>query len=114
MRKTWKLINQTIGNKPKQSKIDKLVVNNQSITDNNKLANEFNEFFVNIGPSLSNEIKNKHSKHDKSRNHMRYLKRNYKSAFFNSIQFNSIYFHKLIKPIKMTQSYRVYIRKCKM
>ena len=57
MRKTWKLINQTMGKKPKQSKIDKPVVNNQSITDNNKLANEFNEFFVNIGPSLSNEIK---------------------------------------------------------
>ena len=45
-----------MGNKPKQSKIDKLVVNNQYITDNNELANEFNKFFVNIGPSLSNKI----------------------------------------------------------
>ena len=70
---TWKLINQTMGNKPKQSKIDKLVVNNQSITDNNKLANEFNKFFVNIGPSLSNKIFKKCSKGNISRNHMRYL-----------------------------------------
>ena len=63
-------------------------VNNRSVTLGNDMANEFNDFFVNIGPSLTQNI------HDpqfcSKNNNVQYLTRNPKSAFFTPISAKEI------------------------
>ena len=59
MRKTLKTINNVIGRTQKQSQTDQFKGNSGTIiTDPNKIANEFNDFFVNIGPKLASKIQN--------------------------------------------------------
>ena len=53
MCRIWKTINNLIGRTQKQSQTDRFKGNSGTIiTDPNKIANEFNDFFVNIGPKL--------------------------------------------------------------
>jgi len=72
VKKNWKLLNEITGHKAKKSdppsyfkkKIDRIkpVRENDSdditikITDDNSIANEFNNYFANIGPDLSTKI----------------------------------------------------------
>ena len=55
---TWSVINDALNRnaKPKQNNI-RFKINDEVITDKQIIANKFNIFFVNIGPSLSKEIK---------------------------------------------------------
>lgn len=53
----WKGIKQLISLKPEASKVpSKIIKSNEVITDPIRIANEFNNFFANIGHSLSNSI----------------------------------------------------------
>lgn len=54
MKNTWKIINEII-NKPSSNKSfhDKFTNNDGIIQDPTEIANEFNNYFVNIGPSLA-------------------------------------------------------------
>jgi hypothetical protein len=54
LRKTWSLINYLIG-KNNKSKINEIIVNNNTISDPNVIAESFNDYFVNIGPKLASE-----------------------------------------------------------
>ena len=58
IKSTWKIMKEIAGkakinqkNLPKQ-----LVINNKKITDKTEIANNFNEFFANVGPKLAEKI----------------------------------------------------------
>ena len=52
-KKIWCLINSNTGRNNKSSSITEISVNDNSITDSKLIAESFNEYFVNIGPSLA-------------------------------------------------------------
>lgn len=58
MQKTWKTINNITG-RNKQQKVQSQFVNSdgEKITNPQTISNDFNDFFVNIGPKLASEIK---------------------------------------------------------
>ena len=51
-KKFWKILKPIFGNKIKENKTIALKEGNEVITDDRKLAQTFNEYFVNIVPSL--------------------------------------------------------------
>ena len=56
MKKTWKIIKEVI-NKNKRPRIqDSFISNGAIITSNVDISEKFNDFFVNIGPTLKNKI----------------------------------------------------------
>ena len=77
IKNTWKTISELI-NKSKGNKvpIKKIIVDDTPITDKAKIANEFNQFFVNIGPNLASKISTTNKKPYTS-----YLKRTVESTF---------------------------------
>ena len=54
--KTWKLTNNILGRSSKSKKPTSLMHNNSEITDETRLCNIFNEYFVNIGKNLALKI----------------------------------------------------------
>ena len=55
MKATWEIINDLIGKKPKILPKDNFTVHDAAINSED-VANTFNSFFVNIGPSLANKL----------------------------------------------------------
>lgn len=56
IRKTWSVINQTL-NRKKQSQLpNEFKINNLKTTDPNEIANAFNDYFINIGRSIAEQI----------------------------------------------------------
>jgi len=51
--KSWKIIKEVINRNKRIRHCQKLIVGNQTITNKNIIASTFNNFFINIGPSLS-------------------------------------------------------------
>ena len=74
---SWSVINDALNcnAKPKQHNI-RFKINDDVITDKQIIANNFNIFFVNIGPSLSKEIKAPSNKYFRD-----YLTKTYQSTF---------------------------------
>ena len=57
IRKTWKCINEVLSRKKvKQEFPSQFKINGNLINDKQNIANEFNEYFTNIGPKLSQMI----------------------------------------------------------
>ena len=83
MKRTWKMINTAIGKKStvRNPTIDNLTVDNQRVTSDDNIALKFNNYFVNIGKSLRN--KSQHHSTGRGKKHMKYLKKNIKTAFIN-------------------------------
>ena len=78
MKETWKTLNNVLG----RNKLIKLPdvfkdSDGNKITDSKNIANNFNEFFTNIGPKLANKISSPDS--------------NYVSPLKSKIQQNSIF-----------------------
>ena len=59
MKQTWNIINELIGKKSKQNaKLpSQFMDNTDTITIPNEIANRFNNYFTNVGPTLSRQIK---------------------------------------------------------
>jgi hypothetical protein len=57
LRKSWQIIKQII-NKTQKTKSfsDKFIINNIEVTDKHRIANSFNQYFVNIGNNLAKKI----------------------------------------------------------
>ena len=55
-RQTWTLINEVIKKKSASILPDAFVHDNKEITDPVKIANNFNEYFTNVGPNLASKI----------------------------------------------------------
>ena len=57
MRETWLVINNLLGRGKKRSPLcDFVIKNDVKITKDNEIANEFNEFYVNVGANLAKDI----------------------------------------------------------
>ena len=54
----WKTLGNIICKKKKETNINKLKINNQTINDPIQIANTMNNYFTNIGPELANKFKN--------------------------------------------------------
>ena len=54
----WKTLGSIISKKNKQTKINKLKIENKITNDPIQIANAVNDFFTNIGPTLANKFKN--------------------------------------------------------
>ena len=53
MKKSWKMMKSVIGNKRKSHQTNKrFIINNNIIENELRIANEFNNYFVSIGPTL--------------------------------------------------------------
>ena len=57
-KQSWKLINELLGKNNKANNIAQLKIDNTIITDGRMIAESFNDYFVNIGAKLANEIEN--------------------------------------------------------
>ena len=56
LRKSWRILKDVINKKKVTSSCSKFVVNGKTTTDKMKIANGFNQYFVNIGPTLTSNI----------------------------------------------------------
>ena len=52
IKKTWKIINSLLG---KNNKPNDNVIDDTTVSDANHIANEFNNYFINIGSNLGSE-----------------------------------------------------------
>ena len=100
IKKTWNQINELLSRKNKTKELPKYFSdNNRIITENIDIANCFNNFFCNIGPSLANSIKSPENKSYKD-----YLKQNILSVFtFNTV--TSEHILKCINKLKSKSSF---------
>ena len=99
IKKTWKSISEILNKTNRRvNKIEKIVKNNNVVTDKNEIADSFNEFFANIGPLLASKIDINNKKPYTS-----YLKRVISSEF-NFATVDSDYVLKIIKSLRTKDS----------
>jgi len=55
IKQTWKTIQQVLNSHDSPFN-DTFIINNNTTTDKSIIANKFNEYIVNVGPSLANKI----------------------------------------------------------
>lgn len=98
-KKTWQHINDILCRKRVSSELPEFFLINDCPTyDKQKIANKFNEFFTNVGPSFSNKIPQRNGLQYKD-----YLKRNITSRFtFDFVSSDDI--HKTIQKLKSKTS----------
>ena len=58
MKKTWKILKNAMNQDIKANSIEKVVIRNTEITDNNEIVEAFNEHFASIGEKLAAQIEN--------------------------------------------------------
>ena len=56
LRNSWWILKEVINKKKRSTVSSKIIVNNSVIIDKKSVANGFNTFFTNIGPTLANNI----------------------------------------------------------
>ena len=100
IKRTWSIINDILNRNKKSSGFAKyFVINGEKISDPKVIANNFNSFFSNVGPSLSNNIKCNTTKTVKS-----YLKMTITSSFsFKTVSVSDVL--KVIQELKNKTSY---------
>ena len=52
----WKVLKRVINKKAKCDLVDKIIVNDTEITNNQEISDEMNEYFASIGSSLAESI----------------------------------------------------------
>jgi hypothetical protein len=55
-KKTWKLINEALNRSSSNEKIEKVKVNDDTLTEPADISNAFNSFFINAGKNISNSV----------------------------------------------------------
>ena len=58
LKKSWKILKEIINKKKSSSRYSKFIVNNSITTDKQKIAEGFNNFYINVGPDLASKIPN--------------------------------------------------------
>ena len=56
LRKSWKILKEIINKKKGSARYSKFIVNNSITTDKHKIAEGFNNFYINVGPDLAKDI----------------------------------------------------------
>ena len=77
MRKSWGIIKEVLNKGKKQELPDMFCIDDKKVEDKHIIANRFNKFYVNIGPSLAKVIPNSEKDPD---------------SYFDNPNMNSIYF----------------------
>ncbi|MGE5862423.1 MAG: RNA-directed DNA polymerase, partial [Nitrososphaerales archaeon] len=75
MKETWKTIKCILKSKNSSPLTETFFINNQATDDKMLIAQKFNEYFVNIGPTLASKIPNTDT------NHMSFMKGNFRNSF---------------------------------
>ena len=60
IKQTWTIINDTLQHKKKNSLPSVFSHKGKVLKESNKIANDFNQYFIDIGPSLANQINANH------------------------------------------------------
>ena len=55
-RKTWDIIKEVVGNKKGKSEINEIIIDHNKCHDKQRIADAFNDYFINIGPNLASNI----------------------------------------------------------
>ena len=99
IKKTWGVISEILNKKRgKSNPIKEIRINNKMYTNTQDICDKFNNFFVNIGPRLANEIETPHNKKSSD-----YLKKVITCKFhFELIDENETF--KIIKSLKSKNS----------
>ena len=99
MKQSWSVIKDTLQRKLHSSPSSKFILNNNTITDLDEIATEFNKYVINIGRSLSDQIQSIHSSLD-------YLPKQHKpTSMFSYNPVNEECIAKYIKKLKNKSSY---------
>ena len=100
IKKAWKQINEILSKKKKSVDLPKYFFDgSKTLTDNTDIANCFNNFFCNIGPSLANEINSPPNKA-----YTDYMKQKITSTFtFDTVTPEHVC--KIIRKLKSKSSY---------
>ena len=100
IKKTWKHINEILSKNKKTSDLPKYLFDgNRTLTENKAMANCFNNFFCNIGPTLANSITNPTNKA-----YTDYMKHNITSSFvFDTVTPDHV--SKIIRKLKSKSSF---------
>ena len=56
MKETWKLLNSVIKPKKSSVKINKLIIDDNIITDHQEVCNSFNEYFASVGSGIADSL----------------------------------------------------------
>ena len=56
LKKSWKILKEVINKKKSDSSCSRFIINDKVTTDGSEIADGFNSFFVNVGPSLASKI----------------------------------------------------------
>ena len=64
VKQTWSVIKDTLQKKLHSTPSSKFILNNNIVTELDEIATEFNKYFTNIGPWLSDQIQSIHSSLD--------------------------------------------------
>ena len=86
IKKTWHVINNIIGKRKKDRHVcNKCLINNKIVKDEKEIAENFNNYFINIGPSLTKNI------NTGSRNPSSFIINSIKvSIFLNNVEQNEV------------------------
>ena len=57
LKKSWNVLREVINKRKSESSCSRFIINENITTDKVQIANGFNSFFVNVGPSLANKIR---------------------------------------------------------
>ena len=93
IKQTWSVIKDTLQRKHHCKTTDKFVLNNRVVTDVDKIVNEFNVYFINIGRSLSDQIQSEASRQDYLVQH------NKPNMTFNLVPVNEVYIDNVINKL---------------
>ena len=56
MKETWKLLNSVMKPKKSSVKINKLIIDDNIITDHQEVCNSFNEYFASVGSGIADSL----------------------------------------------------------
>jgi hypothetical protein len=97
LKKTWQIMNDILRKRKSHNKNSSFLYNNQTINDPKIIANKFNSYFTNVGPTLASKI----DKVDISP--MSYLKGTFSSTLYLTPTDNNEVF-KIIKQMKVSSA----------
>ena len=75
-KETWAVLNEMLSRTKKSKTVDEILVNGTKITNYEDIANHFNNFYVNVGPELANNIP------VSNKSHLDYMTGSYQSSFY--------------------------------
>ena len=88
---TWKILNKLIGREQgNDMNIEKIIVNGNTISDDNQIANSFNEFFASIGHQLESAIPANNAEYQEYINEYHHSTMNVETFSFSAVTLREV------------------------